>query len=103
MLLAIAVLALPTWRQTDWTVDWYRFSPAGEEDAQAVFRLEPDGALHVLDLPPSNQAHDFGYIATRRDLSNYHLSLRYRWGDKRFAPRANDKRDAGVLYHVTGP
>jgi len=43
-----------------------------------------------------------GYIVTEKEFSNYHLRLEYRWGTKRFAPRANGRRDAGVLYHITG-
>ncbi len=82
----------------------YRFLPSTgrDNDPLQVFKIE-DGVLHVLDLPESDQPQDFGYLATEREYSNYDLRLRYRWGQKRFVPRAQDKRDAGVLYHVTGP
>src|SRR5205823_12491249 len=50
-----------------------------------------------------DQPQDFGYLATGREYSNYHVRLRYRWGQKRFVPRAQDKRDAGLLYHFQGP
>ena len=30
------------------------------------------------------------------------MRLEYKWGAKRFAPRANVRRDAGILYHVIG-
>lgn len=82
----------------------YRFLPSTgrDNDPLQVFKIE-DGRLHLLDLPESNEPRDFGYLATVRDHSNYHFRVRYRWGDKRFAPRLLDKRDAGVLYHVVGP
>ncbi len=82
----------------------YSYLPSSgrDDDPQRVFKLE-DGVLHVLDLPESDQPRDFGYLTTTRDYSNYHVRLRYRWGQKRFAPRALDKRDAGLLYHVVGP
>jgi hypothetical protein len=28
--------------------------------------------------------------------------VQYKWGEKRFQPRAKGKRDAGILYHVVG-
>jgi 3-keto-disaccharide hydrolase len=77
--------------------NFYRFT-----NDEAMFKIE-QGLLHVFDLPESTQAHDFGYIATDREYANYHFRVRYRWGQKRFAPRAFDKRDAGILYHVVGP
>jgi hypothetical protein len=77
--------------------NWTRFNdPDG-----AIFKIE-DGLLHVLDLPES-QPRDFAYMATQREYQNYWFRLKYRWGQKRFAPRAFDKRDAGILYHVVGP
>jgi hypothetical protein len=30
------------------------------------------------------------------------LRLEYKWGDKRFPPRDQQRRDAGLLYHVVG-
>jgi hypothetical protein len=78
--------------------NWTRFNdPEGQ-----IFKIE-NGQLHVLDVPETADPRDFAYIATDRDYSQYWLRLKYRWGQKRFAPRAFDKRDAGILYHVTGP
>ncbi len=68
-------------------------------DPQGVVKVE-DGTMHILDVPDRGQRQGFGYVATRRSYSNYHLSFEYRWGDKRFAPRADKKRDSGVLYHL---
>jgi len=77
--------------------NWTRFNdPDG-----VIFKIE-DGMLHVLDLPAS-EPRDFAYLATDREYQNYWLRLKYRWGQKRFAPRAFDKRDAGILYHIVGP
>jgi hypothetical protein len=81
-------------------------------DPDGYFKVE-NGAIHVLDIPvevsatapgaPTTQPRrEFGYIATETEYSNYHLRFQYKWGEKRFPPRARSKRDAGVLYHVTG-
>jgi hypothetical protein len=40
-----------------------------------------------------------GGLATLKEYGDYHLELEFKWGDKRFAPRANLPRDSGLLYH----
>jgi hypothetical protein len=44
-----------------------------------------------------------GYIGTEKDYGNYHFRFKYRWGEKKFAPRYTLKRDAGLYYHILGP
>ena len=44
----------------------------------------------------------FGMIYTERSFENYHLKLQFKWGEKRYTPRANQKRDSGLLYHGFG-
>jgi len=44
----------------------------------------------------------FGILVTEKEYENYHLTLEIKWGEKRFAPRADKKRDSGVLYHSVG-
>ena len=44
-----------------------------------------------------------GYIGTEKEYGNYHLRLQYRWGTKKFQPRYELKRDAGLYYHILGP
>ena len=39
----------------------------------------------------------YGGLTTRQEFENYHLSLQFRWGDKKWAPRENKKRDSGLL------
>lgn len=58
--------------------------------------------LHFL--PPSYQHGDAppGHIATVGEWSNYHLRVEYRWGARRWAPRALHRRNSGLLYHM-GP
>jgi hypothetical protein len=44
----------------------------------------------------------FGELRTKTSLQNYHLRLQFRWGDKKWPPRAgaDTPRDSGLLYHV---
>jgi len=44
----------------------------------------------------------FGELRTRTSLQNYHLRLQFKWGDKKWPPRADTPRDSGLLYHVHG-
>ena len=44
----------------------------------------------------------FGGISTVNEFSNYHLTVQMKWGEKKYAPKLNDKRDSGLLYHAVG-
>jgi hypothetical protein len=48
----------------------------------------------------------FGELRSARVLEDYHLTLQFKWGQKKWPPRdaANRSRDTGLLYHVhAGP
>ena len=60
------------------------------------------GTLHVLGIEPTDQEQDFGYLATWADLGNYRVRVEHRWGTNTFAPRKDQPRDTGLLYHVRG-
>lgn len=81
---------------------WYSYLPSQGvgRDPEGVFRAE-NGTLHVLGVANRGE-REFGYLATERSYRDYHLRLEFRWGTARFAPRADKKRDSGVIYHVTG-
>jgi len=74
---------------------------ARTNDPQHLVQIN-DGAIHMYKDAVAESAQPTGYIATEKEYSNYHLRLQYKWGTKRFAPRAKGKRDAGILYHVVG-
>jgi uncharacterized protein len=82
---------------------WYTYTPSQgkNNDTEGVFK-PGNGELKILDVPVTAANRDFGYIATNAEYSNYHLKFEYKWGTKKFPPRANDKRDSGLLYHMTG-
>lgn len=74
----------------------------GARDTLGVVAID-DGVLHFhgRDYRGPDKAA-FGHIATIDSWSNYHLRLQYRWGQARFAPRALQRRNSGILYHL-GP
>ena len=62
------------------------------KDPDNNFIIE-DGALHVL-------GKDLGYAITDKGYSRYHFKVDFKWGEKRWTPRENNKRDAGVCYNI---
>jgi uncharacterized protein len=82
---------------------WYTYTPSQgkNNDTEGVFK-PGNGELKILDVPVTAENRDFGYLATNAEYSNYVLRFEYQWGEKKFPPRADDKRDSGLLYHMTG-
>ena len=72
---------------------WYVFLQGSEKgkDPLGVFQFE-NGMIHA-------SGEKFGYIANEESYSNFHLKLEFKWGTKKYAPRLNEKRDAGILYN----
>ncbi len=69
------------------------------EDSGKIFQVH-DGLIHVYKDTPAGDPGPFGVITTKGEYSRYRLRFQYKWGEKKFAPRVNVVRDAGVLYHV---
>ncbi|WP_299548208.1 DUF1080 domain-containing protein [Seonamhaeicola sp.] len=44
----------------------------------------------------------YGGLTTKASFEDYHLSVFFKWGDKKWAPRLDVKRDSGILYHCYG-
>jgi len=61
-------------------------------DPHHVFQFEGD-VLHV-------SGQDFGYIVTEKKYANFHFTVEFKWGEKKWPPRENSKRDAGIIYHA---
>ncbi|WP_435892481.1 3-keto-disaccharide hydrolase [Oceaniferula spumae] len=81
---------------------WKSAHSKGEGD-WGPFRIDPEQkAIHVYkgDKAGSKQSSDCLY--TEKAYSKYILKLEYKWLDKRFAPREDHDRDAGLLFHVHG-
>jgi hypothetical protein len=69
------------------------------EDPDKLVQVH-DGMVHMYkDLDPGKEGH-FGVITHKDTFSRFHLMLDYKWLEKKFKPRADRLRDAGILYHV---
>lgn len=58
-----------------------------------------DNTIHVYASATEGSPQYNATIVSDNKYANYHLQLEYKWGEKRFAPRAEAIRDAGVLFH----
>ena len=45
----------------------------------------------------------YGCVISKEEYSNFHLSLRVKWGDKKWDPRKKLLKDSGILYNSIGP
>lgn len=64
-------------------------------DTKGIFTVK-DGAIRA-------SGEVFGCLTTKKEYENYRLSFEFKWGEKKWPPRENAIRDAGVLVHVVGP
>lgn len=73
---------------------WYTWveSKGKNNDPEKIFTME-DGVLH-------DTGKEAGYLMTTSSYGNFHLTLEFKWGEKRWAPRENAKRDSGICYNI---
>lgn len=71
-------------------------------DKEDLFAIEK-GAIHVYPTQKHNSTQTYAGLMTKEVYSNYKLTLEYKWGTKKFVPRDNFVRDAGVIFHQFGP
>jgi hypothetical protein len=76
--------------------------PSGEKQPIGRNR-DPKHVFQVVQLDDEPtiriSGEIFGGLATLKEYGDYHLELEFKWGEKRFAPRADLPRDSGLLYH----
>jgi len=81
-----------------WTVTVDKL-PEGQ-DPDRIVQVR-DGAIHMYADTDPDVKVPFGVITHEGTFSRFHLTLEYRWLEKKFAPRKNAIRDAGLLYHAS--
>lgn len=67
-------------------------------DPKKVFSVIHEGAVPVLRV----SGEIYGGLTTKESFKDYHLSVEFKWGDRKWAPRTQAKRDSGLLYHCRG-
>ena len=74
---------------------WYSYldTLGKNNDPDKNFKVE-NGMIYI-------RGKQFGYLSTEKSYSNYYLKAEFKWGEKRYPPRENDKRDSGILYNFS--
>ncbi|AUP80581.1 3-keto-disaccharide hydrolase [Flavivirga eckloniae] len=74
-------------------------TPIGlNKDPKKVFTIIEEGGENILKI----SGEIFAGLVTKKPYKNYHLKWEFKWGDKKWEPRLNKKRNSGVLYHSIG-
>ena len=82
-----------------WSVHYASKTPDDAPPATSYFKVE-NGVIHAYPSQAAGSEQPNAYIESDGDYKDYVLSLEYQWGEKKFAPRMNLVRDAGLIYHV---
>lgn len=87
-------------------VKWPSKSDSGRNGTPMGLNNDPLKVFSVRKIDGENilciTGEIYGGLTTLKEFENYHLSLQFKWGDKKWAPRLNQKRDSGLLVHCVG-
>ena len=81
-----------------WTIAWAQ-QPADDRPASSVFTVET-GMIHAYASQEAGSPQQQASLLSDGDYRDYRLSLEYKGGPLKFAPRPALVRDAGLLFHV---
>lgn len=74
-------------------------APIGLSDPFDIYTVttDADGEL-VLNI----SGLVYAGLTSKESYSNYHITLLFKWGEKKYEPRLDKLRDNGLLYHCKG-
>ncbi len=74
-------------------------TPLGlNNDPKDVFSMLKEDGETILKVT----GEIYGGLTTLQEFSNYHFRAQFKWGEKKWEPRLDKKRDNGILYHCHG-
>lgn len=83
---------------TPMSKDGKRGTPLGLGNVKDVFSVIEEDGKPVLKIT----GEIYGGLTTLESFENYHLTIEFKWGEKKWEPRLRTKRDSGLLYHCHG-
>ena len=83
-----------------WIVNRFDEAPEGLSEDE-IFTVD-DVGIHVYAGAEQGSHQARATLVSEKEYSRFVLEFEYRWGDARFAPRADVERDAGFLFHIHG-
>lgn len=79
--------------------DCTKGAPLGlNNDLLEVFSMIEEDGQPVLKIT----GQIYGGLTTNEEFENYHLTMQFKWGEKKWEPRLKRKRDSGILIHCVG-
>lgn len=76
--------------------DGMKGTPIGlNKDPLNVFSIIREKKEPVLKI----SGEIYAGLSTKEEYDNYHLSVQFKWGEKKYEPRLDKLRDNGILYH----
>ena len=82
-----------------WSAQFASKAPENAQTPASYFDVE-NGVIHAYRDETAGTWQPNVVLVTNAEYQDYVLSLEYRWGEKKFPPRLEHVRDAGLLYHV---
>jgi len=62
--------------------------------------IDPDTNFIIQDSMLHVVGKDLGYAITDKPYTNYHFKIDFKFGERRWGSRTNEKRDGGVCYNI---
>lgn len=72
--------------------------PIGLSDPLNIYSTATEDGKLVLKVT----GQVYAGLTTLEEFDSYHLTLQFRWGEKKWEPRLDAKRDSGLLFHCVG-
>lgn len=73
--------------------------PTGlNNDPRHVFTVVKQNGENIIRI----SGESWGAISSLKEYQDYHLMLRFKWGNLTWGQKKNKKKDSGLLYHSTG-
>lgn len=87
-------------------VEWPSKRESGTEGTPMGLNNDPLNVFSVKKIDGEEvlciTGEIYGGLTTLEEYENYHLSLQFKWGEKKWPPRENWIRDSGLLVHCVG-
>lgn len=64
---------------------------------------DPHKVFSVVDGKLRISGEEWGGITSTESFADFHLRFEVKWGEKKWPPRLDARRDSGVLYFAVGP
>ncbi len=81
---------------------WHSMAEKKTKGAGAFFVDQDEKAIRPYAGKAAGSEQDIDCLYSDKVFSHFILKLEYKWLDKRFAPRTEEDRDAGILFHIHG-